>query len=340
MRINIDYLKQFLNIEDAKIISKHLSRAQKRDVWKELFASVGLETTEIIDFKGKDIFEIEITPNRPDWLSHYGVARDLHSKLPELDFHTPNITDRKFEKNKDNFTINIENKDDCGRYIACIIRNIEVKESTEGIKELLESFGLRPINNFVDVSNLIVTTIGHPIHMFDLDKLKGNEINIRRAQKGEGIGLLDGKEIELNEDFLVIADRSNPVALAGIMGGEYSGVTQETRNILIESAYFNPAVIRKAAKKIGIKSEASFRFERGADILIPPPAINMALDMIEKSESHSLDISYYDDRFPADFVPKKIQLDKIYPSAYSGIQISENIAFKILIDLGFGLDDR
>jgi len=340
MRININFLSQFINLEHENIIPRNVTREKKREILKELFASIGMETSEIIDFNGKDVFEIEITPNRPDWLSHFGVARDMHSRLPELIFSPLSVADRQFNFKNEDFIINIEDQQDCGRYTGCIVRDIEVKESSPEVKDLLESFGLRPINNIVDISNMIVMTMGQPIHMFDLEKLQGNEINIRRAKQGEKILLLDEQEVDLSHDFLVIADKSEPVALAGIMGGLLSGVTSKTKNILIESAYFNPVVIRKVAKKLGIKSDASYRFERGADIMIPPTALRMALDMIEKSLNKKLSITYFDDRFPAGFTSKSVELDKNYPSEYSGIDIGKNISEQILRDLGFKLQNR
>jgi phenylalanyl-tRNA synthetase beta chain len=340
MRINIEYLKKFINLDDPTVVKKASSPSEKRQLWKELFASVGMETDEIIDFHGQDIFEIEVTPNRPDWLSHYGIARDLHARLPELKFKQPEISNRSFDFNNELFSIHIEDKHDCGRYTGCIVRDIEVKESSDEIKTLLESLGLRSINNIVDISNLLIMTIGHPIHMFDLDKLSGNELDIRRAKPGENITLLNEQKIDLDPDFLVIADSEAPVALAGIMGGEFSGVTQTTKNILIESAYFNPRVIRKAARKIGIKSDASFRFERGADILVTPDTINMALDMIGDSQKGMLNITYFSDPFPAGFSPRIVTLDKQYPSQYSGISIDEKTSAQILRGLGFALNDQ
>lgn len=339
MRINCQYLQRFINIHDKSIIPDKVSGSEKRKIWKELLASIGMETTEVIDFKGQDIFDIEITPNRPDWLSHVGVARDLHAKLPSLKFKGIEVRDRTLGPNRTPFGIHIQDPDDCGRYIGCIVRHVQVKESSAETKALLESLGLRPINNIVDISNLVVMTLGHPIHIFDLDRLQGDEINIRRAHKGEKMMLLDGQQIEMGDDFLVIADGSEPVALAGIMGGEDSGVTGNTSNIFIESAYFNPSIVRKEARKTGIRSDASYRFERGADILIPPDALKWALDLIEDSMGRPLDVSYYHDHFPSGFTPKVITLSKTYPSNYSGIPIGHTVTTQVLTDLGFGLKD-
>lgn len=340
MRIQIEYLNKFINMDDSSLVKKGSSRIEKRRLWKEVFASIGMETDEIIDYMDRDIFEIEITPNRPDWLSHYGIARDLHARLPGLEFHPPEIKHRSFDIEHEPFDIHIEDEQDCRRYTGCIVRNIEVTESSDMVKHLLESLGLRPINHIVDISNLIVMTIGHPIHMFDIDKLSGKELNIRRARDNEKITLLNEQEVDLDGEFLVIADQKEPVALAGIMGGEFSGVTESTKNILIESAHFNSRIIRKAARKIGIMSDASYRFERGADICVTPDAINMALDMIEDSQRNPLDVTFYSDQFPSGFSPQMVELEKQYPSRYTGIPIDEQTCAKILSGLGFSLTDQ
>ncbi len=328
MKVNIDYLKKFINLTQQPV------------ELKEIFASIGMEVGEITDQDGTAVFEIEITPNRPDWLSHYGIARDLHARLPELTLRPISFRERKLESHLESFSLLIDDKNDCSRYTGCIVRDLTVGESSPEVKILLESLGLRPINNIVDISNLMVITVGHPIHMFDLDKLQGKEIQVRRARPGEKILLLDGQEVELDHDFLVIADSQVPVALAGIMGGELTGVTGSTRNILIESAYFNPVLIRRAARKLGIKSDASYRFERGADIQITPTAIRIALDMIADFIGEDLSVTYYQDLFPAGFTPKVVELNKQYPAAYSGIKIEPEVSGKILADLGFKLQDK
>jgi phenylalanyl-tRNA synthetase beta chain len=328
MRVNIEYLKKFINIDTDKLKMKNL------------LASIGLEVSELITCNGKDIFDVEITPNRPDWLSHYGIARDIHSKLQELKFSPLKFPEVHLDKQNEDFLINIEDINDCPRYTGCIVRDIKVNESSKEVKELIESFGLRPINNIVDISNLALMTIGQPIHIFDLDKIYGNEINVRRALNGESLELLDGQKISLNNEFLVICDEKKPVAIAGIMGGESSGVTFETRNIFIESAYFNPVIIRRGARKLGIKTEASYRFERGADVLVTQKAVSFVLEMIKKVQKQELNITYYNDVFKKEFKPIFIELSKDYPSIYTGIKIKDSVSEQILRNLGFKLENK
>ena len=327
MRVNLDFLKKYIDIDYDK------------SELKELLASIGLEVNEIIEINGATVFEVEITPNRPDWLSHIGIAREIHAKVPELGYRLPVFKERAVSAGQDLFSIEIEHPEDCGRYTGCIVRDIEVTESTDEMKALLESFGLRPINNIVDISNFVLMAIGHPLHIFDLDTLKGNTIKIRRANGGETLKLLTEEVLELNENHLVIADQDQPVALAGVMGGKDSGVTFSSRNIFIESAHFDPIVVRKCAKSFGLKTDASFRFERGADILMTQNAMAMALDMLGKSMGKEFQITYLHDNFPVEFQQKKVTLKKDFPSTYTGIEIKEEISVQVLESLGFSVTD-
>jgi len=226
-------------------------------------AVVGAPIKDILD--SDTVYEVEITPNRPDWLSHWGVARDLTaligkpSKFPEI----PELTPSSIEKS-DNL-VKVEDSALCPRYTARIIRGVKVAESPEWLKTHLQNIGLRPINNVVDITNYVLMELGHPLHAFDLKYLEGEKIIVRRAADKEKIITLDGNEHELNRSYLVICDAEKPVALAGVMGGEHSGVTEETVDILLESAVFHPSNIRSTSKKLKIMSDSSFRFERGVD---------------------------------------------------------------------------
>ena len=328
MKINTKYLKEFVKFELGTLELKNL------------LETMGFEIEEIVDHSGVDVIEVEVTPNRPDWLSHYGIARDMYAKDPGLKLIKGIDQNQSGIINKKDFNIIIENNDDCPRYSGCIIKGIEVSESSEEVKKLLLSLGLRPINSLVDISNLILMTYGHPIHIFDLDKLEGGEINIRRARKSEKLKLLDERDIELNENFLVIADEKKPVALAGIMGGYDSGVNFETKNILIESAVFDPIVVRKSARKIGLSTDASFRFERGTDILCTMDIIGETIKKINESLKKPVQVFYSDDVFPVDFVAKSVKMDKSFPAKYSGIEIEHVESEKILNRLGFVTEDK
>jgi len=328
MKLNIEYLKNFIKLNI------------NADELKNLLASIGIEVDSFEKIEGEDVFEVEITPNRPDWLSHVGIAREIKSKLPELDYNYPYLKDIELNiKNKDDFDIEIENKKDCSRYTGLIIRGIRVKESKPELKKLLYTLGLRPINNIVDISNIVLMTLGHPIHVFDLNKLNGNKIIVRRAKNNEKIVLLDERELELNNNDLVISDEKNPVAMAGIMGGLDSGVSDNTVDILIESAYFNPVVIRKSARNYGIKTDASYRFERGADIQITIDAIKLFVKMLMEYEKN-ISITYFYDNYPDKFINKTINLPKGYVSKYSGIEIKEDKVTSILNNLGFITEDK
>jgi len=328
MKINLDYLKHIINL-DVDVES-----------FKELLNSIGIEVDDVSDYKGSPVLEVEITPNRPDWLSHYGIAREIKAKKNELKISSPSFYSLESVTGNESFSINIENFGECGRYTGCIVRNIQVGESSQEVKDLLDSFGLRPINNIVDISNLVVMTLGQPIHIFDLDKLQGNEINIRRGKDGEKLTLLDEQEVKLSSEHLVIADRQNPVALAGVMGGLDSGVTLETKNIFIESAYFNPSLVRKTARSFGLSTDASYRFERGGDILVTRKALEYALNLIDGCCPDSLNITYINDYFPVSHTSQIVELDKEYTNIYSGIQIEEKVSARILENLGFQLEDK
>lgn len=223
------------------------------------------------------LFEIELTANRSDCLSVLGIARELSAAL-----NLPmNIPLPVIEANLDEIpVVEVIDDENCPRYSARILRDVKVMDSPEWIKRKLELCGIRAINNIVDATNYILLELGHPMHAFDLNLLEGEKICVRKAFKNESITALDGVKYELSNEMLVIADDKKPVAIAGIMGGEYSGVVENTKNILLESAYFNPLSIRKTAKKLGLRTESSYRFERGTDWEITTKAIERATEII------------------------------------------------------------
>ncbi len=239
----------------------------------------GVPVTDFI--KTDTIYEVEVTPNRPDWLSHWGVARDLVAltdeklKFPEFDKPVPSQNIADYAKN-----ISVENNELCPRYTARVIKGVEIKESPKWMQEKLIAIGLRPINNIVDITNFVLHELGQPLHAFDLAKLAGEKIIVRNAQPAEKFIALDGQEIELAERHLVIADAEKPVALAGVMGGENSGVTETTVDILLESAMFAAANIRSTARELHISSDSSFRFERGTDYKMCETASDRAVGLI------------------------------------------------------------
>src|SRR5436190_1471483 len=209
------------------------------------------------------VFEMEITTNRPDAMNHYGVAREC-SALYDLPLK-PIEPKLPKPEGKADFVISIEDKEGCARYTARIIRGVSIKTSPDAIAKRLASVDQRAINNAADASNYTLWEMGHPTHAFDFDLLEGSKIIVRRARAGETLKTLDGVDRKLSPEDLIIADTGKPVALAGVMGGFDTMITEKTKNVLIESAWFDPTIVRKTAKRHGLHTDASHRFERGAD---------------------------------------------------------------------------
>jgi len=224
---------------------------------------LGIEIKEILNDKLSSL-ELDITPNRPDALNHIGIAREIALKtgrklrVPKVNKYSPKTV-------TDSVSVKIEEPIGCPRYIAGVVKNVTVKPSPKWMADALLSAGMRPINNLVDISNYILLEMGHPTHIFDYDRFPNNEVLIRNANEGEEFVTLDGEKHKLNAEHLLITNGINPVALAGIMGGLDSAVTDSTHTVLIESAYFDPVTIRKGSKVLSLLTESSRRFERGAD---------------------------------------------------------------------------
>ncbi|MBN1196825.1 MAG: phenylalanine--tRNA ligase subunit beta [Candidatus Aminicenantes bacterium] len=328
MRINLRFLKQFIDVEMPVVETK------------ELLASLGIEVAEVHGCDNSTAFTVEITPNRPDWLSHLGIAREIHARLPDLPLVLPNSLDPALAvgEGAGSVDIQIESVSDCRRYSGCEIHGIEPSASPAEIGALLESLGLRPINQIVDASNMVLMAMGHPLHMFDLDCLEGKQIRVRRARPGERLRLLDEREVELETEDIVIADARRPVALAGIMGGVESGITNRTRRVFVESAWFDPVRIRRTARRLGLQTDASYRFERGTDITATPGAIVMALAYLRAWSDKPVVSSGYHDEYPGLFLATTVQMPADYPSRYTGVEIPRSEAAAILERLGFQVD--
>ena len=209
------------------------------------------------------VFEMEITTNRPDAMNHYGVAREC-SALYDLPLK-PLSSDLPTAATAPAFPVHIEDIEGCARFTARVIHGVKVHDSPDAIAQRLLSVGQRPINNIADASNYTLWEMGQPTHAYDLDLLEGGKIIVRRARAGETLKTLDGVERKLSQDDLIIADAVKPVGLAGVMGGFDSMITQRTKNVLVEAAWFDPAAIRASSKRHGLHTDASHRFERGAD---------------------------------------------------------------------------
>ncbi|MFZ2654376.1 MAG: phenylalanine--tRNA ligase subunit beta [Victivallales bacterium] len=280
-------------------------------------------------------YDLEITPNRPDLLSHVGIAREI-AALSGVKVKYPCATvDSKARISPD--TVEIIDGELCPRYTARIIRNVKVTESPEWLKQRLKSVGLRPINNIVDITNFVLLELGHPLHAFDLDLLEGGKIVVRRAADGEKIIALDGKEYKLNKDNLVICDVRKPVALAGIMGGEHSGVIETTKDVLLESAYFKPSNIRSSSRNLAISSDSSYRFERGVDfdmlVKASDRAVALILELAGGEAGDMLDVCIS----RPEIKPVVCRFEKI--RRILGVKISNNEIAEIFRKLELGVSD-
>ena len=224
--------------------------------------------------------ELDITPNRPDAFSHYGVARDI-SVILDRDLAVPFLHSKE-TNSKPSFNLSIDNENDCPRYVGGVLSNVSVKPSPQWMQERLIAVGQRPINNLVDISNYVLMEMGQPTHIFDWDKVQRNDILIRRAKNKETIKTLDQNSFELDETHLIISDGINPIAIAGVIGGLESAVDKKTSTIFIESAYFDPITVRKSSKSLRLSTEASKRFERGADPEIAADAFWRIVALVEE----------------------------------------------------------
>ena len=234
----------------------------------EQSAVPGTAAKDYLGLSSDTIFEIGLTPNRIDAASHVGVARDLYAYLQlnniPSSFYIPSVDSFK-EGKGDSIPINVIAADGAPRYIGITIKGVKVAESPAWLRDKLNSIGQRPINNIVDITNFILHETGQPLHAFDAAKIKGREVVVRRSVEGEKFVTLDGVERILSEEDLVICNKENPMCIAGVFGGADSGVSESTTEVFLESAYFNPVSIRKTSKRYGLKTDASFRFERGID---------------------------------------------------------------------------
>ncbi|MFT5388221.1 MAG: phenylalanyl-tRNA synthetase beta chain [Candidatus Omnitrophota bacterium] len=222
----------------------------------------GLEVEKTVSKNNDHVFELEITPNRPDCLSMIGMAREI-SAILNKPLKTPNILKTTHVTKK--CDVSIEDSEGCQRYVGVLIEGVDVKASDSDISKKLEAIELRSVNNIVDITNFSMMENGQPLHAFDFDKLEGGKVIVRRAKKGESITTIDGVKRDLDSSILVIADAKKPVAIAGVMGGLDTEVKSSTKNVLLESAYFNSILIRRTARKLGLSSDSSYRFERGLD---------------------------------------------------------------------------
>lgn len=266
---------------------------------------IGTPAATIFDVENDQVFEIGLTPNRADAMSHLGTARDIKAGLIQkeitLEFITPSVSAFHVDSRTLRIDVDVINKELAPRYCGLTISGISVKPSPAWLQHRLKAIGLSPINNIVDATNYVLHDLGQPLHAFDALKISGNKIEVKTLPAGTKFTTLDGVVRELHEDDLMICDAEKPMCIAGIFGGEHSGVTEATNSIFLESAYFNPVSIRKSAKRHNLNTDASFRFERGIDPNITEYALKRAALLIQEVAGGEITSDI------VDIYPKKIE---------------------------------
>jgi phenylalanyl-tRNA synthetase beta chain len=316
MKISYNWLKDFVDIPvDAQRLGHQLTH-------------VGLALESLDDVDGDSVLDLDVTTNRPDCLSHLGVAREV-SAIHGAALRKPQFKLKEASgPGSEAFTISIDDAELCGRYCARVLSGVKIGPSPDWLRKRLEVVGMRSINNVADVTNYVMMELGHPMHAFDAAKLRGRQIIVRRAALEEKLTTLDGIEHELNPSILVIADANKPVALAGIMGGGESEITNATTSILLESAHFSSASIRKTARALGMNTEASYRFERGADIEMASLACDRATAMIQELAGGEV-LRGMIDVYPRKPKPVRVMLRRDRIPGVLGAPVDSNIVHRI-----------
>ncbi|MFC1901506.1 phenylalanine--tRNA ligase subunit beta [Chloroflexota bacterium] len=290
--------------------------------------------TPLADYMGDTVLDIDVTPNRPDCLSVVGIARET-AALSSQEMHIPEISYEETGPSIDEqITVEIADPDLCPRYCASLITGIKIAESPAWMQERLRACGLRPINNIVDITNYVMLEYGQPLHSFDYDRIRGREIIVRRAAEGEKFFTLDGAERKLSGDMLVIADGDRTVAIAGVMGGANSEVTESTGTILLEAASFNPASIHYTSHQLSLTSEASMRFERGISAGVTIPALKHATQLIMQLGGGQISAGIID-AFPGKKKPAPILLSNEEATRILGVDFGIDRIAATLTSLGF-----
>jgi len=331
MKFSLNWIKEYV---DLKVEPKELGN---------LLTLKSFEVEEI-EKSGKDyILHIDILPNRPDCLSHYGLAREIAALTnTELKpFETGSIKEDKADKIKGKIKIDIKNKDLVPRYSAIMIKNIKIGPTPKIIKERLELLGLQSINNVVDIVSYVMLEVGQPLHAFDYTKIKDATLYARLAHKGESLVTLDeaGTEYDLDEDMVVISDVSGPLAIGGIKGGKGSGVENATHTILIESANFDSANIKLTSRNLRLITDASTRFSYGVDPNLTVIALERAAALLAE-HANGVKLSGVADVYPSKIKEKEVVVVKEYINSLIGVKVSEEDIEKILTSLGFAVKLR
>lgn len=327
MKISLNWLKEFTEVP-----------SDPREL-KRTLTGVGLGVESISTFGDDSILEVEVTTNRPDCLNHYGVAREVATAY-RVPLKKVEVVPKEYGPLVSEYaSVEIVDPDLCARYCARVVRNVQVKPSPDWLAGRLTGLGARPINNVTDVTNYVLLELGHPLHAFDLSKISEGRVEVRRARSAETLVTLDGIERKLDPQNLVIADATRPVALAGVMGGFESGISDRTRSVLLESAWFDPLSIRRTAKTHGMHTEASHRFERGADIEMAPLALDRATQLIVQLAGGEI-MRGKIDVYPRPQPREKIDLRRSEMQRILGAEILWEDVERILRSLGFTFERR
>src|ERR1051325_5488849 len=322
MFISYEWLKDFVELE--------LNPAELRERLTMVVLASGAVETHGAD----SVLDVEVPSNRPDCLSHIGIAREV-SVIELKQLRTPKTYPLEGEGSSASLTsVEIKDPDLCPRYAARLVRGVKIGPSPDWLAKRLETIGQRPINNVADITNYVLHELGQPLHAFDFAKLGGHRIVVRRAAPGEKLKKLDGVERTLTGDMLVIADAEKPVALAGIMGGEDSEISTHTTDVLIESAYFDPHSVRQTARQLGMDTEASRRFERGADCEGVLRAQQRCVELIcEMAGGVATEDAI--DVYPRPFTERVINLRRERITALTSLTVEPDEIQRILVGLGF-----
>jgi phenylalanyl-tRNA synthetase beta chain len=336
MRVPFKWLKEFIDIKE-----------QPHDVARRL-TMIGLEV-EAVEHVGSDIvFEVNVTPNRPDCLSIIGIARELSAIYREqLKFPEHNII---AEAGELDFNVDILDADLCCRYAGRVVRNVSIGPSPDWLKSRIEKSGIRSINNVVDITNYVLLEFGHPLHAFDLKTIKGHRIIVGTSKKVKSqkskvkskeikvkIRTLDGIEREVIDDSLLIWDKEKPIAIAGVMGGMETEVSDSTKDIFIESAYFEPSSVRRTAKALGLRTESSYRFERGTDIRMLKKALDRAAFLMKEAAGGVIYGKI--DIYPKGYVPPEIVVRYEKINRVLGLDLKRHEILDCLNRLGLEIED-
>ncbi|MFN7945482.1 MAG: phenylalanine--tRNA ligase subunit beta [Blastocatellia bacterium] len=321
MKISYNWLKEFVEIDPAP-----------RDLATKL-TMAGLAVDAVEAHGGDFVLELDLTSNRPDCLSHLGIAREV-AVLTGQKLHLPEAKFTEASVRADEVTsVEIHNPELCPRYTARVIRGVSIGPSPQWLVDRLERLGQRSVNNVADITNLVMLELGQPLHAFDFQMLRGRRIIVRAAHPGERMTTLDGEEREFTSEVLVIADAERAVAIGGVKGGEDSGITDATTEVLLEAAYFTPSQIRATSKALGLATEASYRFERGTDPEIVPLASARAAALIAQLAGGEV-LGGLIDVYPLKPAPRKVVMRRAKYEALTGLQIELSEAERILRALG------